>query len=123
MEDVKRILLVEDDPVLLKLYTDLLTSEQLTAETSNDGLHAFEKIKQGGWDLVLLDMMLPQLSGLEIVNKLKTEPPVIPNKKIVFMTNLDKGKEIDEIKLLGYESVIKSSLTPDQFVSKVKSLL
>lgn len=119
--DNKRILLVEDDPLLQKLYTDLLIGEPFFVETASDGLTAYQKIKQGGWDLVLLDIVLPKLGGIDIVKKLNEEKAERPNKKIVFLTNLDQGKEIDEIKKLGYEYLIKSNLNPDQFIEKVKS--
>lgn len=66
----KRILLVEDDALLQKLYSDLLTGEQFFVETASDGLTAYEKMKQGGWDLVLLDILLPELDGIEIVSGL-----------------------------------------------------
>ncbi len=120
---MKRILLVEDDPVLLKLYADLLKTEQLIVETATEGQEAYEKMKVGGWNLVLLDMLLPQMNGLDIVRKLKSSPPQTPNKKIVFLTNLEKGKELDEIKKMGFEFIIKSNLTPDKFVEKIKSYL
>ncbi|OGK25073.1 hypothetical protein A3A46_04045 [Candidatus Roizmanbacteria bacterium RIFCSPLOWO2_01_FULL_37_13] len=121
--DNKRILLVEDDPLLQKLYTDLLIGERFFVETASEGLTAYQKIKQGGWDLVLLDIVLPKLGGIDIVKQLKNDEEVKPNKKIVFLTNLDQGKEIDEIKKLGYEYLIKSNLNPDEFLDKVKSLL
>ncbi|MBI4225699.1 response regulator [Candidatus Roizmanbacteria bacterium] len=121
--DNKRILLVEDDPLLLKLYTDLLTGENFFVESASDGLTAYQKMKQGGWDLVLLDILLPELGGIEIVKKLKDDQEAKPNKKIVFLTNLDQGKEIDEIKKLGFEYIIKSSLNPDELVNKIKAYL
>lgn len=121
--DTKKILLVEDDALLQKLYVDLLTAEHFLVEAASDGLLAYEKMKQGDWDLVLLDIMLPELGGIEVVKKLKTDKEARPNKKVVFLTNLDKGKEIIEIQKLGFKYVVKSSLAPDQFIAKVKSFL
>ena len=118
-----KILLVEDDALLQKLYIDLLKAENFFAETASDGLTAFEKMKQGGWDLVLLDIMLPELGGIEIVKKLKEDKEAKPNKKVLFLTNLDKGREIDEIKQLGFDYVFKSDLNPEQFINKVKSFI
>ena len=121
--DKKKILLVEDDELLRKLYTDLLKGENYYVEAAADGLTAFNKIKQGGWDLVLLDIVLPELGGVEIVKKLIDDKEAKPNKKVIFLTNLDTGSEIDEIKKLGFEYVVKSSLAPNQFIAKVKSYL
>lgn len=121
--DQKKILLVEDDPVLQKLYKDLLTAEKYSVDTASDGQEAYEKMLSGGWDLVLLDLVLPKLNGLDIVKKLKLQPSKKTNKKIVVLTNLEKGNEVDEIKRIGYEYIIKSNITPDQFVAKIKSFL
>ncbi|OGK20748.1 hypothetical protein A3C98_04475 [Candidatus Roizmanbacteria bacterium RIFCSPHIGHO2_02_FULL_37_15] len=121
--DSKRILLVEDDLLLQKLYSDLLTSEHYYVETATDGMIAYQKMKEGGWDLVLLDIILPKLGGIEIVKKLKDEKAEKLNKNVVFLTNLEQGKEIDEIKKLDFRFLSKSNLTPNKFVDMVKSLL
>ena len=121
--DNKRILLVEDDPLMQKLYVDLLKSEYSNVESAGDGKTAYEKIVAGGWDLILLDIVLPDLTGVDIVKKIKNKPPSRPNKKIVFLSNLDTGQDINEIKKLGFEHLTKSDLNPDQFTQKVKSLL
>ncbi len=121
--DPKRILLVEDDLLLQKLYLDLLNGEKFNVDLATDGEEAYEKMKQGGFDLVLLDIMLPKMSGTDVMKKLQTEHPINPNKKIIFLTNLDKGKNIDDAKQMGNEYLVKSDLTPDQFINKVKSFL
>ena len=119
----KRILLVEDNELMAKLYVDLLKSENYYVESAETGKIAYEKIIQGGWDLVLLDIVLPDMTGVEIVKKLKDDQSAKPNKKIIFLTNLDTGTEIDEIKKLEFDHLTKSDLAPDQFIAKVKSLL
>src|SRR3990167_10997145 len=85
--DSKRILLVEDDLLLQKLYSDLLTSEHYYVETATDGMIAYQKMKEGGWDLVLLDIILPKLGGIEIVKKLKDEKNKKIKKKNFFFSN------------------------------------
>lgn len=119
----EKILLVEDDPVLQKLYSDLLTSAALQFEAASDGETGYQKISQGGWKLILLDLILPKMNGLDIIKKIKENPPQDPLGKIVLLTNLEQGKEIDEIKSLGYQFLIKSNLDPNQFIEKVKSFL
>ncbi len=116
------ILLFEDDAVLLKLYSDLLSQEHFNVQTASDSKTATEKMQSGQWDLILMDLLLPEVNGLELV---KQNSALVGKsiKKIVFLTNLEKGIEIDQVKNLGYEFVIKSNLTPDQFIDKVKSLL
>ena len=119
----EKILLVEDDPVLQKLYSDLLTSAALQFEAVSDGETGYQKMSQGGWKLILLDLILPKMNGFDIIKKIKENPPQDSIGKIVLLTNLEQGKEIDEIKSLGYQFLIKSDLDPNQFIEKVKLFL
>lgn len=116
----KKILLAEDDAFLRELYTDVLTAEGYTVETATDGEQALAKISQGGWDLILLDIIMPRMSGLDVIRKTKENPPQIPNKCLIFLTNLDKGDEIKEALLLGNGYLIKSQITPGDLLSEVK---
>lgn len=116
----KKILIAEDDQFLRELYSDVLKAEQgYSVETAVDGEDALQKIMQGGWDLILLDIIMPKLSGLDVAKKIKETPPINPNKTIVFLTNLDKGEEIKEALLLGNGYLIKSQITPGDLVREV----
>ena len=121
--DNKRILLVEDEPLLQKLYSDLLKTEGMNFELATGGNSAYEKMKSGGYDLVLLDLLLPELSGVEVIKKLQSDPPEKPNKKIIFLTNLDSGKDFEEVKIMGFDCIVKSNFNPQELMNKVKSLL
>lgn len=120
----KRVLIVEDDEFLRELYVDTLTAEGYKLEIAVDGSEAYEKIKLGGWDLILLDIIMPKMSGLEVMKKLKTE---FTDKKfakvLLFLTNLDKGEEINEAVSLGDGYLIKSQMTPGDLVNEVKLYL
>ena len=118
-----KILLVDDDLFLREIYLDILKESGLSAETAVDGEDAYNKIKQGGWDLVLLDFVLPKMNGLEVMKKIKSSQDPKPAKKIIFLTNIDDTKDLDQLKELGDGYLIKSELTPVQFVDKVKSYL
>lgn len=120
----KKILLAEDDQFLRELYSDVLIAEGYTVETAVDGEEAFQKISMGGWDLVLLDIIMPKLSGLEVMKKINESPfPATPNKSIIFLTNLDKGEEIKQALMLGNGYLIKSQITPGDLVNEVKLYL
>jgi CheY-like chemotaxis protein len=118
-----KVLLVEDDLFLRQLYADLLKAEGYTLDTAEDGNIAYEKIKMGGWDLVLLDMNLPEMSGIEVMNKIKTEMQTLPFKKVVFMTNSDNQRDIEAIKQVSNGYLLKSDLNPEQFVNRVKEYI
>lgn len=119
----QKILIVEDDMFLRELYADILSSEPWTVETAADGQEGLEKMKAGGWSLILLDMNLPKLKGIEIVKKLKDEPSRAENRLIIFLTNMEEGPELTEVESLGYKYLIKSQLAPDQFLQQVKTFL
>ncbi len=120
----KKILVAEDDEFLRQLYTDVLKAEGYATETAIDGQDALTKISSGGWDLVLLDIIMPKISGLDVMRKVKESPqPLTPNKCIIFLTNLDKGEEIKEALMLGNGYLIKSQITPGDLVKEVQLYL
>jgi CheY-like chemotaxis protein len=119
----KRILVVEDDLFLRELYTDVLSTEGYKVETAADGEEALQKMKIGGYDMVLLDIIMPKMDGLEVMRQAQTTPPQAPNKCVVFLTNLDKDEEIKTALKLGNGYLIKSQITPGSLVAEVKKYL
>lgn len=118
-----KILLAEDDLFLRDIYTEVLIGESFDVVQAIDGEQASEKLKMGGWDLVLLDVFMPKMTGIEVLNHFeKTQLPTLA-RHIVFMTNNDEGRELQEAieKTDGY--ILKSSFTPDQLVEKIKQYL
>ena len=121
--DAGKILVVEDDLFLRELYTDVLKEEGYAVDSATDGDEALHKIKLGGYYLVLLDIILPKIDGLEIMKRMKNDPPKNPNKCVIFLTNLDKDEEIKAASQLGNGYLIKSQITPGSLVEKVKKYL
>lgn len=119
-----RILIVEDDRFLRELYEELLRDEGFEVATAEDGEEGLEKMRDGGYDLVLLDILLPKRDGLDILRELKKSGPAHPNGPIVLLTNLGQDSIIKEGFELGAESyLIKSALTPDQVLHEVRTTL
>ncbi|MCL4386992.1 response regulator [Patescibacteria group bacterium] len=119
----KKILVVEDDLYLRELYQEILTKAGYMVETAADGEEGFNKVKKGGWDLVLMDIILPKMNGLEILRKAKTEIIENPNKAIVFLTNLDNPDQMKEALLLGDAYLIKSQVTPGNLLDAIKKYI
>lgn len=120
----KHLLVVEDEPALNDLYTQIFTSEGYEVDSTPDGKKALELLSRGGYDLVLLDVLLPELNGIEILRKLKESPPQKPNNKIILLTNLGQDALIAEGISLGVRAyLIKSDYTPDQLINEVKKYL
>ncbi len=124
MDNKKRILIVEDDQFLREFYEELLTSQNYVIDSAPDGAIAEEKILAGGFDLVLLDLMLPKKTGLDILTDLKTKPPVKPNGPIVVLTNLGQDAMIKNCFDMGASGyMIKSALDPEQVLAEIVNYL
>lgn len=118
-----KILVVEDDDFLREIYMEILKEAGYDIDHAVNGEQAYAKIKQGGYDLVLLDIILPKMDGLQIMRKIKEDPDAKPNKKVVFLTNLDNDEQIKEALRLGNGYLIKSQLTPDNLLEEVSVYL
>ena len=120
----KKILLVEDELDLSNLYKEILTGEGYEVDTALDGQTGLEKISQGGYDLILLDIVLPIIDGLTILKKIQVNPPKQSNGSIVLLTNLGAEAVVADGVSLGARSyLLKSSLRPDQLVQEVNKIL
>lgn len=118
-----KVLIAEDDEFLRDLYVETLQSEHYQVEIAKDGQEAYDKLMVGGWDLVLLDIIMPKMNGLEVMKKIKASPQAKPSKCVIFTTNLDKDEELKEAKTLGDGYLIKSQLTPGDLLIQVKQFL
>lgn len=120
---MNRILIVEDDPFLLKMYVKKLRVEGYEVETATDGEAGLLKLKSFLPDLVLMDVMLPKLSGLEAIDKAKADSATkdIP---ILVLSNLSASTDTEAaLKKGAVGYLIKSDYTPSQVVEKVKEYL
>lgn len=120
----KKILIVEDDQFLREFYQELLTSEGYFIDVASDGDIALSKIQQGGFDLILLDIMLPKKDGVQVLRELKLSPPKKANGPIVCLSNLGQDSIIKQCFELGAQGyLIKSAMNPDQVLTEIKSYL
>lgn len=120
----QRILVVEDDQFLRELYDELLREEGYEVDLAPDGEIGLSKIIKGGYELILLDIMLPKIDGLEILRRVKKQGSENPNGSTVLLTNLGQDSIIKEGFNLGASGyLIKSAMNPDQVLSEVKVFL
>ncbi len=120
----KKILIVEDDQFLREFYQELLQTDGFLVDVAADGETASNKIYEGGYALIILDIMLPKKDGLQILRDNKTNPPKNPNGPIVVLTNLGQDaviKQCFELGSTGY--MIKSALNPDQVLTEINNYL
>lgn len=119
-----KILIVEDDQFLREFYQELLMGEGYNIDVSGDGQEALGKIQNGGYNLILLDIMLPKLDGLEILRQIKLSPAKQQNGPIVILSNLGQDSVIKQAFDLGAGGyLIKSAMNPDQVLEEIKNFL
>lgn len=120
----KKILIVEDDEFLRQFYQELLTAEGFVVDVAADGEVGLVKVQQGGWSLVLLDIMLPKMDGIEILRQVKASGTKEKNGPIIILTNLGTDTVINQAFTLGASGyLIKSAMNPDQVLSEVHNFL
>lgn len=120
----KKILVVDDDQYIRELYEEVLKDEGYTVETANDGEEGLALLEKGGYDLILLDVMMPKKDGLAVLDSLSQHPPVTKNGPILLVTNLGHDPIIEEgIKKGATSYLVKDSMNPDQFLQNVKKFL
>ncbi len=119
----KKILIIEDDFFVRDLYDRELTREGFEIETTVDGPEGLLKAVEDKYDLILLDIMLPKMSGLDVLKTLK-EKDETKDIPVVLLTNLGQDSVIREGFSLGAAGyLIKAAYTPSQIIEEVKKFL
>ena len=117
------ILIVEDDLFIRELYDRQLSLEGYQVTTAEDGEIGLAKITESIPDLLLLDIMLPKVSGLDLLRTIKAKDET-KNIPVILLTNLGQDPVIKEGFNLGADGyLIKSAYTPDQIIEEVKKFL
>jgi len=120
---VANILIVEDDKDLNNAYHMILESEGYTVESAFDGQEALEKLKDFKPNLILLDLLMPIMGGLEFLQhynlKLKN-----PDVKVLIFTNMENSPEVKEAYALGaHRCIIKSWTAPHNLAKVIRDTL
>ena len=117
-----KVLIVEDDPDIVDILSYNLKQADLKVTSVPDGSSALAEVKRRLPDLILLDLMLPKVDGLEVCRLLKSEPET-KNVPIIMITA--KGEEVDRIVglELGADDYITKPFSPREVVLRVRSVL
>jgi DNA-binding response OmpR family regulator len=117
-----RILVVEDNESLNDVYKLILTKAGHDVTTAFNGAEALKVVKQSRPDLILLDMLMPEMGGLSFLKKFN--PPKDSKIEIIIMSNLDEDQDIKEAHKYGAtQYVLKASLSPSELIAKVNESL
>jgi CheY-like chemotaxis protein len=118
-----KIVLVEDEVLVARMYESSLTYEGFNVVVAMNGKQAVEMIQTEKPDLVLLDIMMPEMSGMEVLEIIKSDAATkgIP---IVMLTNLSGKHDVESALAKGaMEYWVKSDLRPRELSDKVKKIL
>lgn len=118
-----KILFIEDDPFLSDIYMTKFEEVGYDIDISNDGEEGLKKIRENKPDIVLLDIVLPKRSGLEILEEIKNDS-TLKHIPVLILSNLGMDQNFDKAKSLGAAGyLVKSQYTPSEVVAEVEKIL
>lgn len=119
----KNILIIEDDRFLRELITQKLVKEGYEISEAIDGEEGIKKIKEKKPDLILLDLILPEIDGFEVLSKMR-EDPALAQIPVIILSNLGQKEDVERgLKLGAVDYLIKAHFTPGEIIEKIKNVL
>ena len=120
---MKKILIIEDDLFLGNVLTQKLTTEGFDVILSRDGLKGFGEMKSFHPDLVLLDIILPNMNGYEILEA-RQKDPSLADIPVIIISNSGQPVEINRALALGIKDyLVKAQFDPEEVIAKVRASL
>ncbi|WP_018755638.1 response regulator transcription factor [Paenibacillus terrigena] len=116
----ERILIIEDDQDISSCIQELINSSGYEAEVASDGEQGLSIALQGNWHLILLDLSLPGLSGLEVLEAYRAQGRKTP---VIIITALDRTESIVESFQIGANDYITKPFHSDVLLVRVRNLL
>lgn len=117
-----KILLIEDDITLLEMYKMKFREEGYEVDASPRGAEGLDLAQKNKYDIILLDIILPEIDGLAILKELK-EKASTKNTPVILLSNLGQDTDIKRGQELGAAYyLVKANFTPSQVVSKVEEI-
>ena len=118
----QKILVVEDNELNLKLFCDLLRAHGYEAEPVRDGREALERARAFDPDLIVMDIQMPHITGLELIEQLKADEDLKPIPIMAVTAYAAKGDE-ERIRDAGAEGYVSKPISVIRFVDAVSGLL
>ncbi|MDP8916659.1 MAG: response regulator [Pseudomonadota bacterium] len=118
----KKVLIVEDNELNMKLFRDLLEAQDYEVLETREGLQALTIARQHKPDLILMDIQLPEISGLEVTKWLKEDEELAPIPVIAVTAFAMKGDE-ERIREGGCEAYLSKPISVMQFLDTIRSYL
>ncbi len=122
--DGKKILIIEDDLFTREMYEEILTEAGYSVVTAKDGVEGISRIREGNYSLIIMDIMLPNKNGIDVLTELHSAAPIESNGPIVIMTNLARDPILNQALELGAAAcIIKTDITPEQLLIRIKGYI
>jgi two-component system cell cycle response regulator len=116
------VLIVDDNPQNVELLQAFLESLPVKIVTAGDGIEALEKVEQHHPDLILLDIMMPRMSGFQVCRKLKGDPKT-RDIQVLMVTALNELGDIEQASESGTDDFVSKPVNKFELLTRVKSLL
>jgi len=119
----RKVLIIEDDPFIADVYVLKLESEGYDVDGAPDGVQGLEMIKKNKYDIILLDILMPNMDGFKVLEQIKMIPEIskIP---VIILTNLSQKKDIQKgIDLGASDYIIKTKFTPTEVLKTINKVL
>lgn len=116
-----KILMIDDDPFIADMYVLKFRDEEFEVETARNGKDGLKKIAEFNPDVILLDIVMPDMDGFQVLEELKKKGMKC---KVILLTNLSQKEDIERGMGLGASDyIVKAHFTPSEVVEKVRKLL
>lgn len=120
---MRNILIIEDDFYIRDIYNKSFTQAGYIVDVASDGQEALNKVKDKTYDIILLDIMLPRVTGIDVLRAFRSPQSKVKSTPIFLITNLgqeDVIKEAFKIGANGY--LLKAQLTPQDVVTEIEAV-
>lgn len=118
-----KILIIEDDPLIVKIYTTRLSADGFEVVSAENGEEGLKLIEQDGINLIVLDLMMPRIDGFGLLEKIRATEKTKDLPVLVY-SNLAQEEEVTRVKNLGAtEFIVKANISPTEMVNKIKGYL
>lgn len=118
-----KVAIIEDDIAIVQMYRTKFENEGYEVATAPDGIAGLELIETFDPDIILLDLMMPNMNGLDMLGRLRSQPNG-RDAKVVVLTNMGDTETATKVyKMAADDYIVKAEMTPKQVADRVRALL
>jgi DNA-binding response OmpR family regulator len=116
-----KVLIIEDNETLNEAYKLILEKDGHDVSTAFNGVEGLEQLKKSSPDLILLDMLMPKMDGIDFLRHFKADK--FPKTTIIILSNLNEDEQVDEARKLGaHRYILKANTSPRELAARVNHI-